>query len=369
MTGRSAPCRFHPVRSEFIAGSDQNPQCHASTTAETPAGGLVAAWFGGTAEAQPDVCIYVSRLEHGRWASARQVADGVQPDGRRFPTWNPVLFQPRSGPLHLFYKVGPSPERWWGMVMRSRDGGRTWDGPERLPDGVLGPSKNKPVELADGTWISGSSTENPARGWEVHVERSRDQGRTWEVSGPLPCAGALGGIQPSVLTHRDGRLQLVCRTQRKILATAWSEDAGCTWSRLVATDVRIANSGLDATTLRDGRHVLACNPWRAGLASRNPKYRALGAAQPTTPDAEEDWGVRWPLELAVSDDGLHWDRALTLEQEPCRYGYAYPALIQARDGTLHVTYTWDRKRIKHVVLAPEELRAGQAAPAAAEARP
>jgi len=40
----------------------------------------------------------------------------------RYPTWNPVLFQPKSGPLMLFYKVGPSPSAWWGMVMSLENG-------------------------------------------------------------------------------------------------------------------------------------------------------------------------------------------------------------------------------------------------------
>jgi hypothetical protein len=96
-----------------------------------------------------------------------------------------VLFQPKSGPLVLFYKVGPSPSQWWGMIMTSPDGGKTWGAPRRLPDGILGPVKNKPVELADGAWLSASSTEGNKDGWLVHFELSRDQGATWEKIGPV----------------------------------------------------------------------------------------------------------------------------------------------------------------------------------------
>ena len=109
-------------------------ECHASTIVQTAQGGLVAAWFGGTKERNPDVGIWVARHEAGQWLPAVEVANGVQEDGSpRQPTWNPVLFQAPDGPLVLFYKVGPSPSKWWGMVMESRDGGRTWGAPRRLP--------------------------------------------------------------------------------------------------------------------------------------------------------------------------------------------------------------------------------------------
>ena len=53
--------------------------------------------------------------------------------------------------------------------------------------------------------------------------------------------------------------------------------------------------------------------------------------------------------------GLVWRRVLTLETEPLTSGYAYPAVIQASDGKVHITYTWNRKRMKHVVLDPKKL--------------
>ena len=138
------------LREEFIHEPSTYPQCHASTIVETTAGTLVAAWFGGTHERHPDVCIWLRRCENGRWLPEQMVADGVQSPTLRYPTWNPVLFQPRRGPLMLFYKVGPSPETWWGMLTTSDDDGRTWSTPRRLPDGMLGPIKDKPIELAGG---------------------------------------------------------------------------------------------------------------------------------------------------------------------------------------------------------------------------
>jgi len=71
-------------------------------------------------------------------------------------------------------------------------------------------------------------------------------------------------------------------------------------------------------------------------------------------------GPRHPLNVAVSTDGVAWRTGLTLEEEPIPDGYAYPAVIQSSDGLVHVTYTWGRRRIKHVVIDPRELRESKA---------
>lgn len=288
----------------------------------------MAAWFAGTREGHSDVGIWLSRQEGDSWTPPVEVANGVQADGKRHPAWNPVLFQAPGGPLFLFYKVGPSPRAWWGMVMTSTDGGRTWSPPRRLPDGVLGPIKNKPVVLPDGTWLSGSSTEDGPTGWRVHFELSPDAGVTWRVAGPVEKGANIDAIQPSVLFHRDGRLQALVRTRSGFVGTTWSNDQGRTWTALAATTLPNPNSGIDALTLADGRHLIVYN---------------------------HSTGARHPLDVALSKDGVAWTHVLTLESEPRPSGYAYPAVIQAKDGRVHVTYTWDRKRIKHVVLDPRKL--------------
>jgi predicted neuraminidase len=284
------------------------------------------------------VCIWVADFENGRWSPGVQVADGVQPDGSaRLPTWNPVLFAPKNAPLQLFYKIGPNPRDWWGVVITSTDGGKTWSKPRRLPDGILGPIKNKPVQLADGSWLSPTSTEgNPdGQGWLVHFERSRDQGVTWEKIGPVKKGPAFDGIQPSILFHKEGKLQAVGRTKQGVVFQTWSKDNGQTWTPLTAIDLPNPNSGTDAVTLADGRQLIVYN---------HSAHRA-----------DEAKGDRWPLDVALSDDGLTWRRVATLETEERVSGYAYPAVIQAADGKVHITYTWGRKLIKHVVLDPTKL--------------
>ena len=170
------------LKSEFIYESAPFPSCHASTIVETKSG-LVAAWFGGTAEKNPDVGIWSARLVDGKWTVPVEVANGVQADGQRYPCWNPVLFQPKEGPLLLFYKIGPSPDHWWGMLRVSQEDGRSWSEARRLPEGILGPIKNKPVQLANGDILSPTSSEHD--GWRVHFERSADGGKTWSATAPV----------------------------------------------------------------------------------------------------------------------------------------------------------------------------------------
>lgn len=352
----AAPQSPAVVSSGFIYDTGSYPSVHASTIVETDKGELLAAWFGGTNEKNPDVCIYLARYENGKWSQGVQVADGIQHAGKRYPTWNPVLFQPKNGPLMLFYKVGPSPQTWWGMLITSADGGRTWSEPRRLPEDVLGPIKNKPVQLADGTIISPSSTEEKEAGWRLHVEISRDLGKTWQIVGPLNTKEEFNAIQPSVLIHKDGRLQLLSRTKEMMVVTNWSSDKGQTWSKTAATGLFMPNSGSDAVTLADGRQLLVYN-WRSGPAPKEtPKVeKNADEVGPSKRGTRADYGVRYPLNISVSPDGVKWDMAVTLEDEPKPHGYAYPAIIQTKDGLVHVTYTWNREKIKHVIIDPKKL--------------
>ena len=307
-----------------------NPQCHASTLAETSSG-LVAAWFGGTHEKHPDVGIWVSRRVEGRWTTPSEVADGGQDSPtdeppKRYPCWNPVLFQPRTGPLMLFFKVGPDPRKWWGEMMISTDKGRNWRDRTRLPAGGIGPVKNKPVQLSDGTILCGSSTEH--EGWRVHFERTADLGKTWSRTEPINDGSAISAIQPSILEHSGERLQALGRSRQGRIWQAWSDDDGRTWGQMTLTDLPNPSAGTDAVTLRDSRHLLVYNPTKKG---------------------------RSPLDVAISSDGKKWNRVLTLEDQPGEY--SYPAIIQSSDGLVHITYTWQRKSVKHVVIDPSKLDA------------
>jgi predicted neuraminidase len=322
------------LKSEFIYESAPFPACHASTIVETKSG-LVAAWFGGTGERHPDVCIYVSRNVNGHWTQPVEVANGVGFESNRLPTWNPVLFQPKNGPLLLFYKVGPSAATWWGMLTTSTDDGKTWSQPQRLPNGILGPIKNKPVQLANGDILCGSSTEGK-NGWFVHFERTSDLGKTWQATPPVNDGKKIGAIQPSILFQTDGKLEAIGRTRNGKIFKIWSGDGGVTWGRMLLTDLPNPDSGTDAVNLKDGRQLLVYN--------HNTKDKTANNG-------------RSPLNVAISDDGLNWQAALVLEDDPSApNGFAYPAVIETSDGLVHITYTWKRKRIKHIVIDPAKLK-------------
>lgn len=312
------------VRSEFVFENAPFASCHASTIAQTRGGRLVAAWFGGKREKSPDVGIWASLCADGNWSAPIEIADGNQPDGTRLPCWNPVLFQPKEGPLILFYKVGPSPSSWWGMMKTSEDDGKTWSLARRLPDGIVGPIKNKPFQLPGGDILCASSTED--NGWRVHFELTSDGGKTWKSTGPINDGKEIGAIQPSILVHGDKNLQAIGRTRQGKLFEVWSPDGGKTWGKMTLMELPNPNSGTDAVTLGDGRHLLVYN------------HSAV---------------ARTPLNVAVSKDGKQWKSALVLEDQPGEY--SYPAVIQAADGKVHVVYTWKRQRIRHVVIDPAKL--------------
>ncbi|WP_197525537.1 sialidase family protein [Pseudobythopirellula maris] len=314
--------------SEMIYEEAPYPSCHASTIEEID-GGLIAAWFGGTHERHPDVGIWVARKIDGAWSEPVEVANGVESPEVRYPTWNPVLFQPSEGPLQLFYKVGPTPRDWWGMVVTSDDNGQSWSEPRRLPDDCLGPIKNKPIERADGVVLCPSSHEGNDTGWRVHFEMTDAHAKSWRRTPYVNDGQEIRAIQPSLLDHGDGRLQALGRTRHSGIFTVWSEDGGETWGEMSLLDLPNPSSGTDAVTLADGRHLLVYN--------HNPNYKG-----------------RSPLNIALSENGVDWSAALMIEDNP-EMGFAYPAVIQTDDGLVHVTYTWDRLRIKHVVIDPAKL--------------
>ena len=315
------------VLSEFISNSPPTPQDHASTIVQTPAG-LVAAWFGGKQEGDPGVNIWLARHVGTHWTVPVEAANGVQAVGPRQPCWNPVLFEPRGGPLMLFYKVGPDPAHWWGMVKISKDNGKHWLSARRLPDRVIGPVKDKPVQLPDGSIVSPSSEE--LGHWRIHFERSIDDGRTWLLSKPIANPQSIEAIQPTLLSWGKNNLQAIGRTKQNRLFSTRSKDGGISWSALKLLNVPNPNSGVDAVMLADGRALLVYNPTQQGPQSRSK------------------------LAIAISEDGEHWKNVLTLESASSGE-YSYPAVIQTHDGLVHITYTWKRLKIKHVVIDPRRL--------------
>lgn len=349
------------VSDVFINEDGRIPECHASTIVELANGDLLTAFFGGSKEGFPDCCIWLSRKakDASEWSIPEVVADGVYTEftqkafGQkdledagekeiRKPCYNPVLFQIPEGDLVLFYKIGSFVQDWTGWQIRSKDGGKTWSHPMPLPDGFLGPVKNKPF-CNEGRIIAPSSTERG--GWKFHFEISDDNGETWSYVGPLEAEQAIQTenmldenlesmpiqcIQPSILKLSDGRLEALGRTRNGQLAVTYSDDNGTSWSKVKLTDLPNNNSGTDAITLRDGRHVIVYND--------------------SKPEPGQSGGPRTPLCVAVSEDGANWTKVLTLEDDN-EGEYSYPSVIQDHKGNLHIVYTWRRQRIVHKVVS------------------
>jgi predicted neuraminidase len=339
----------HPaiLLEEFTYEKADFPSIHSSSIEELPNGDLVLVYFGGPGERRPGTVIrYQRKPVGGSWSVPVILGDDGSESGDKIPCWNPVLYQVPDGDLFFWWKVGPSPKEWWGMLKTSSDGGHTWSEEKRLggtddPD-LLGPVKNKPIQLEDGTILAGSSREN--KGWILHVERSTDNGATWTFTSQIENKASSGAIQPSILTYPDGHLQIVARDRDgKRVVSSTSMDNGLTWIPTEYLVIPNNNSGMDAVTLKDGRQLLVYNhSIRAGGTSVGPESGPKG---------------RYLLNVSVSRDGEAWDAVMVLDSPKKNPGqFIYPAVIQSRDGLVHITYTYHRRKVKHVVIDPECIK-------------
>lgn len=331
----------HILADEFLYTKASFPECHSATIAETKNGDLVATYFGGTKERNPDVCIWVSRKPKGssNWTLPQMVADGVMNDSVRKACWNPVVYQIPGGDLVIYFKIGSKVSDWTGWMVRSKDGGKTWSKRMPLQQDFLGPVKNKPV-LSKGRLIAPTSIESD--GWRLYFEYSDDMGKTWKRTPYVATDSIMQdgkmrikdlAIQPTIIFLSDGRLAALARTRSEHVAITYSSDNGETWTKLKLLSLPNNNSGLDAVTLSNGMHVMICNEKPIPHGIKNGK------------------GLRTPLSLMKSDDGENWHHWITLEDSPISQ-YSYPSIIQTADGHIHCIYTWRRQRIKHIELLP-----------------
>jgi alpha-L-fucosidase len=217
------------------------------------------------------------------------------------------------------------------MYKTSNDNGLTWSASTRLPDGILGPIKNKPVILSNGNILCPSSIELPNGHWKVQMELADQDLKNWKAI-PVDTGSKFDVIQPSVLFHGKNKLQILCRSKQGAVVQSWSDDNGKSWSSLSKTTLLNPNSGTDAVTLKDSSFLIVYNPDVPG----------------------KDWfNGRAKLRVAASKDGKIWEDVVVLENGT-KEEFSYPAIIQTADGLVHITYTYDRKNIKHVVIEPDK---------------
>jgi predicted neuraminidase len=307
----------------FIFEKAPFPSCHASTLVELEPGRLLAAWFGGRAEGATDVQIWSSSFDGKTWSEPQVL--GTEPGQ---PCWNPVLFKTRKGTLHLWYKAGPKPETWTGFARSSTDNGKTWSKPEMMPGGFWGPVRAKPIQLASGSILAGTSVES-YRNWSPYVDRSADDGKTWKRSNAFNVSGKFGQIQPTLFEASGGKIVALTRSQNpRFICRSESKDGGETFAPAEETALPNPSAGIDVVKTKENDLFLIYNP--------TPLFRT-------------------PISLARStDDGKDWKKVVDLEAEPGEF--SYPAMIQTSSGTLEITYTWKRTHIKHVSVDPKKYR-------------
>src|SRR5438874_6072149 len=239
----------------FIFEKAPFASCHASTIAEVEPGKFLAAWFGGQKEGANDVRIWMARFDGKKWSEPEIAAEepGV-------PCWNPVLFLSKQKTLFLFYKAGPNPMSWTGYVRRSTDAGRTWSKIEPLPAGLLGPIKNKPIQLANGAIVAPTSVESH-KAWACWIERSTDDGKTWKKFGPIAVPGhPYGIIQPTLFETRNGKILALCRSRGlHQICQSESSDGGESWTPARATELPNPGSGIDGMRADNGDFYLVYN--------------------------------------------------------------------------------------------------------------
>jgi len=311
---------------EFVWTDAPFPRAHASTIVESSDGTLISAWFGGSGEGNADVGVWTASKSPGsEWTPPLEIFKEPKQ-----PAWNPVLFRDSKDDIWLFFKIGPNPMSWTGAYMKSTDSGKTWTDVVWLPAGMGGPVRNKPITLANGSILAGTSIESYGA-WSSWMEISEDGGETWKKYGPIlwPTMeeNRLGSIQPTLLETGPNVVRAFFRTRGMgKIATALSKDGGMTWSELSLTDLDHPGAGIDAVRMNDGRCVLIYNPATRG---------------------------RNPLAAAVSHDGGEtWEEFLEIERlvKGERGELSYPNVIQSANGDIHISYTWKRQRIRHATI-------------------
>lgn len=362
----------------------QQPQhCHASSIVELPNGDMLACWFQGSGERSAnDVRILGARKKAGstEWSEVFPMADTPG-----FPDCNPVLFLDGKQRLHLVW-IAVLAHGWEHSLLKTRicdlssyqvDGAPQWQWQDVI---LLDPGESFPIEVEKGfaalppseeAWSEYApkysdlvieAAKDPIKyqtGWMTRIHPltlpsgriliplysdgfnlclmaiSDDQGDTWKASSPIV---GVGPIQPTVARRSDGTLVAFMRDSgdppNRVLSSM-SKDDGVTWSPALDTDIPNPGSSLEAVVLASGEWILVLNDTELG---------------------------RHRLSVMLSkDEGKIWSIKKTIEESaPGGESFAYPSMIQAKDGKVHLTYTFggiDGNTIRHMTFSPAWLLA------------
>ena len=317
--------KLEPVTHEFVCSVLPTTACHASTILPLEDGRVLCAWFGGSAEGNRDVDIWVSGRERGIWTQPVKISAGNEPH------WNPVLWQKNADVIGLFFKVGMTIAHWRTFYCESRDGGKMWDVPREMiagdTSGGRGPVRNKILKTASGRILAPCSTEDGS--WIAYIDRSEDGGSTWTRSEPIQIQFSdvekdekyfhRGVIQPTLWESPEGQIHMLLRSTEGFIYRSDSTDDGIHWCDPYSTSFPNNNSGIDLDRLNDGTLALVCNP------------------------VQGNGGARTPISMFLSDnDGFSWEKYMDLDTGEGEF--SYPAVVR-KGSELFVSYTWKRKNI------------------------
>ncbi len=307
-------------------------ECHAISVIQLFNGEYLATWFAGSEEGKADIDVWLAGTTGGNWNQPVKIVTDEE------PLWNPVFLYEKDK-LILFYRKGWSCSGWDTYYMVSTDQGHSFTDPEILPDGYLGPIKNKPIKMSNGKWLCGSSREPE---WETVMEIYDADKNEWlgkSVIGVPDLETGHGIIQPTVWESQPGHVHGLMRSSLGKIYRSDSTDYGMTWSAPYSTELPNNNSGIDIVRMPGGELILANNP--------------IG----------ENFGKRSPLVLSMSmDNGKTWPCHYTLEEEEdfdpedrYRGRYSYPAIINSQNGVT-CFYTYNRKQIRYQTIPVEAIR-------------
>lgn len=318
---------------------------HCSSIVELPNGDLMVSSYAGSGEKNKDTKIYTVLYDKGSesWQKPQiRINTPNKSDG------NAVLFLDKNNGLWLFNNTihkerKNNPNLWaWALTdnkyIYSEDFGKTWLAPvEMFPDYTGLNFKNKAIYLKDGTILLPVYNE-PL--WQSHIAISNDEGKSWILSEPILTIdpnsgengeisrrGVLGNLQPTLIEKENGDILALLRPRGlKRILFSLSIDKGKTWSPAKETRLKNPGSGIDMIKTVTGNILLV--------------YNDLSL-------------LRYRLSIILSDDeGKTWKNKKRLEYNPPG-GFSYPAIIQDREGLIHITYTYKRKCIKHIIINEE----------------
>ncbi|WP_434714071.1 exo-alpha-sialidase (plasmid) [Rhizobium sp. YTUHZ045] len=355
-------------------------QNHAANLAFLPDGTLTCVWFGGTMEGMGDISIYMSRLAPGsdRWSEPEKMSDDPEKSEQ-----NPLIFNAPDGKTWLLYTSQTSGNQD-GSVVKCRvsdDGGRTFGSVRILCDSP-GTFVRQPIVVNDrGEWLLPvfRCVGLDGRRWSGDADTaavliSRDGGATWQMN-DVP--DSVGAVHMNILPLGGDEMIAFYRNRfAETVLSSRSNDGGRTWSAPEPTALPNNNSSIQATVLHDGAIAMVYNHSNAAMsdARRQSLYdeiegdEAGETATIAAPDIGRKavWGVpRAPLSLAISRNGgksfphrtdLDTGDGFCLSnnsKDSLNREFSYPSVVQGGDGTLHIAYTYYRRAIKYVRLAPQ----------------